>query len=212
MHRRRRPVRGSRDCHGAPDGNAGTDHAHGTGIAIKLVDLTLDDAKTAARALRRTLAAADVTISHSRALEIVATQLGFTDWNTASAQLSARPASFGPAVPVLRIHDEAPAREFYVDYLGFSVEWEHRFEPGMPLYLRVRRGQAVLDLSEHHGDGTPGTVVWLPIPSAAALHAELSRRPHPRLRPGIDRDAPGGPTIEVTDPFGNVLRLCEPVG
>ena len=176
------------------------------------MDLTLDDAKTAARALRRALAAADVTISHSRALEIVATQLGFVDWNTASAQLSAQPAGFGPTVPVLRVHDEARAREFYVDYLGFSVEWEHRFEPGMPLYLRVRRGEAVLDLSEHHGDGTPGTVVWLPIPSAAALHAELSRRPHSRLRPGIDRDAPGGPTIEVTDPFGNVLRLCEPTG
>lgn len=175
------------------------------------MDLTLDDAKTAARSLRRTLAAADVTISHSRALEIVATQLGFTDWNTASAKLSARPAGFGPAVPVLRVQDEARAREFYLDYLGFAVEWEHRFEPGMPLYVRVRRGEAVLDLSEHHGDGTPGTVVWLPIASAVGFHAELSRRPHARLRPGIDREAPGGPTIEVIDPFGNVLRLCEPV-
>ena len=176
------------------------------------MDLTLDDAKTAARALRRTLAAVDVTISHSRALEIVAAQLGFADWNIASARLSAPPADFGPAVPVLRIHDERRAREFYLDYLGFSVEWEHRFEPGMPLYLRVRRGRAVLDLSEHHGDGTPGTVVWLPIARADALQAELSRRPRARLRPGVDRDAPGGPTIEVTDPFGNVLRLCEPNG
>lgn len=197
------------------------------------MDLTLADAKTAARALRRTLADTDVTISHSRALEIVAAQLGFADWNTASARLPAGPsagpeaappagpsaAPFGPgptgfglAVPVLRVQDEARAREFYVDYLGFGVEWEHRFEPGMPLYLRVRRGQAVLDLSEHHGDGTPGTVVWLPVASADALHAELSRPPHARLRPGIDRDAPGGPTIELVDPFGNVLRLCEPSG
>jgi catechol 2,3-dioxygenase-like lactoylglutathione lyase family enzyme len=175
------------------------------------VDLTLDHAKTAARALRRALAATDITISHGRALEIVATQLGFADWNTASAHLS-RPAGLGPAVPVLRVHDETLAREFYVDYLGFSVEWEHRFEPGMPLYQRVRRDQAVLDLSEHHGDGTPGAVVWLPIASATGLNAELSRRPHARLRPGIDRDAPGGPTIEVTDPFGNVLRLCESIG
>lgn len=176
------------------------------------MDLTLTDAKTAARALRRTLAASDVTISHSRALEIVAAQLGFTDWNTASARLPGRSPDFGCAVPVLRIQDEARAREFYVDYLGFGVEWEHRFEPGMPLYLRIRRGQAVLDLSEHHGDGTPGTVVWVPVVSADALHAELSRRPHPRLRPGIDRDAPGGPTIELVDPFGNVLRLSESSG
>jgi catechol 2,3-dioxygenase-like lactoylglutathione lyase family enzyme len=195
------------------------------------VDLTLADAKTAARALRRTLAATDVSITHSRALEIVAAQLGFADWNTAFARLPAGPSAgpeaappagpsaappgpgptdFGCAVPVLRVQDEARAREFYVDYLGFGVEWQHRFEPGLPLYLRIRRGQAVLDLSEHHGDGTPGTVVWVPVASADGLHAELSRRPHARLRPGIDRDAPGGPTIELVDPFGNVLRLCEP--
>ncbi|MDR7385019.1 glyoxalase superfamily protein [Promicromonospora iranensis] len=194
------------------------------------MDLTSRDAKTAARTLRRTLADTGFTISHSRALEIVAAQLGFADWNTASARLPAQlppgrmppgrsgqppgpgSAGFGTAVPVLRVQDEARAREFYVDYLGFDVEWEHRFEPGMPLYLRARRGEAVLDLSEHHGDGTPGTVVWVPVASADALHAELSVRPHARLRPGIDRDAPGGPTIEVTDPFGNVLRFCEPSG
>lgn len=197
------------------------------------MDLTLAHAKTAARALRRTLADTDVTISHSRALEIVAAQLGFADWNTAAARLPAGPPArsstgssagpsaappgpgltgFGSAIPVLRVQDEARAREFYADYLGFEVEWEHRFEPGMPLYLRMRRGQAVLDLSEHHGDGTPGTVVWVPVASADALYAELSRRPYARLRPGIDRDAPGGPTIELVDPFGNVLRLCEPTG
>lgn len=185
----------------------------------ELVELTSDDAKTAARTLRRTLAEIGVAITHSRALELVAAQLGFPDWNTASARLRPRAqptragsADLGRAVPVLRVQDEAHARAFYVDYLAFDVEWEHRFEPGLPLYLRVRRGEAVLDLSEHHGDGTPGTVVWIPVPSAEALHAELSARPHARLRPGFDHDAPGGPTLEVIDPFGNVLRFCESTG
>ncbi|OYN90233.1 glyoxalase superfamily protein [Parenemella sanctibonifatiensis] len=116
----------------------------------------------------------------------------------------------GPAVPVLRIQDVALATEFYVDYLGFGIEWEHRFEPGLPLYARIRRGDTVLDLSEHHGDGTPGTVVWIPIADAESFHAELVARPHRRLRPGIDTDAPGGPTIQVIDPFGNTLRFCQP--
>lgn len=31
-------------------------------------------------------------------------------------------------------------------------------------------------------------------------------------RPGIDRDAPGGPTMTIIDPFGNELRFCEPNG
>jgi hypothetical protein len=42
--------------------------------------------------------------------------------------------SFGPVIPVLRIFDEAKAREFYIGFLGFKIDVEHRFEPGAPLY------------------------------------------------------------------------------
>ena len=80
----------------------------------------------------------------------------------------------------------------------------------MPLYAQVHRDAAVLHLSEHHGDGTPGTVVWVPVRDVRALHGELTGRRHPRLRPGVDIHAPGGPTMEVLDPFDNVLRLCQP--
>lgn len=54
--------------------------------------------------------------------------------------------------PILRIFDEDKAREFYVQFLGFQVDWEHRFEPGLPLYLQVSRDACVLHLSEHHGE------------------------------------------------------------
>ncbi|WP_277601776.1 glyoxalase superfamily protein [Brachybacterium saurashtrense] len=112
--------------------------------------LTPDEAKSAARALRRSLAASGIDISHAQALEHVAHQLGFRDWNTATAQLSRSRGGMGPAVPLLRIQDEDIARRFYVDHLGFAVEWEHRFSPGMPLYARLRRGATTLDLTEHH--------------------------------------------------------------
>jgi catechol 2,3-dioxygenase-like lactoylglutathione lyase family enzyme len=36
---------------------------------------------------------------------------------------------FAAPIPILRIFDEAKARAFYVDWLGFKVDWEHRFEP-----------------------------------------------------------------------------------
>jgi hypothetical protein len=36
--------------------------------------------------------------------------------------------------PVLRIFDYAIAREFYLDWLGFRVDWEHRLD-GAPAYL-----------------------------------------------------------------------------
>jgi hypothetical protein len=38
-----------------------------------------------------------------------------------------RQMSLGPITPVLRCFDEAKTREFYLDFLGFKVDWEHRF-------------------------------------------------------------------------------------
>jgi GNAT superfamily N-acetyltransferase len=34
-------------------------------------------------------------------------------------------ASLGHVTPILRIFDEAEAKEFYVDFLGFKIDWEH---------------------------------------------------------------------------------------
>ncbi|MVA75313.1 VOC family protein [Auraticoccus sp. F435] len=114
------------------------------------------------------------------------------------------------AVPVLRIGEEARAREFYLGVLGLSEVFAHRFEPGLPLYLRVRRDRLELDLSEHTGDGTPGTVVWVAVDDVAALQGELAARWDAGAAPQVDDAAPGGPTLEVGDPFGNVLRFCQP--
>jgi catechol 2,3-dioxygenase-like lactoylglutathione lyase family enzyme len=169
-------------------------------------------AKRAARVLRTELDGGQPVTSHSRALEVVAHQLGFRDWNTAVDRLNRESGpTIGAAVPVLRMFDEGVAREFYVDYLGFRVEWEHRFEPSTPLYTRLTRSGMTIDLSEHHGDGTPGTVLWIPVHDVSALHRELKDNPHGHIRPGVDREAPGGPTLEVIDPFSNVLRFCQPV-
>ena len=46
------------------------------------------------------------------------------------------------SIPVMRMFDEAAARAFYVDYLGFEIEWEHRFHKTAesPLYLKLRLG------------------------------------------------------------------------
>jgi uncharacterized glyoxalase superfamily protein PhnB len=58
--------------------------------------------------------------------------------------------SFGKATPILRIFDEVKAKKFYVDFLGFEVDWEHRFEEGLPLYMQISKNGCVLHLSEHH--------------------------------------------------------------
>jgi hypothetical protein len=92
---------------------------------------SIEQAKQMAKRLRASLESRNQAVTHSTALEMVAHQLGYKDWNTASARLpqeNAQPATtFDKAIPILRIFDETKAREFYLDFLGFSVEFEHRF-------------------------------------------------------------------------------------
>lgn len=124
--------------------------------------------------------------------------------------MAAESSNLSAPVPILRIFDVAKAYEFYRDYLGFTVDWEHRFEPGLPLYAQVSRAAATLHLSEHHGDGTPGTTLWIAVDDIGALHAELASKQYGFARPGAPEDGPGGPGFEVVDPFGNTLRFAQP--
>ena len=55
--------------------------------------------------------------------------------------------NFSGVVPILRIFDVAKADEFYQEFLGFSVDWDHRFDPNAPLYRQVSRGNLILHLS-----------------------------------------------------------------
>lgn len=110
---------------------------------------------------------------------------------------------FRAPVPILRIFDEAKAREFYLDWLGFEVLFEHRFEPGTPIYMGIKKGDCVLHLSEHHGDGTPGTYVRIQVPELEAFHASL--KPYKYYRPGLQDMEWGTREMAVGDGFGNKL-------
>ena len=116
--------------------------------------------------------------------------------------------TFERVVPVLRIFDVGKAKDFYVGYLGFTVDWEHRFSDTAPLYFQVSRDGLVLHLSEHHGDGTPGTVVYVATKGVREYHAELRSKEYPYLNPGFETDEIGT-CITLLDPFGNSLRLNE---
>jgi catechol 2,3-dioxygenase-like lactoylglutathione lyase family enzyme len=118
---------------------------------------------------------------------------------------------FDQTTPILRSFDEARAREFYVGFLGFRVDWEHRFEPGLPLYLQVSRGDCVLHLSEHHGDACPGAALRIRVSDIDALHAELSARPYAHARPSVQLMPWGSRDLAVTDPFGNRLTFTDAV-
>lgn len=128
-----------------------------------------------------------------------------------SAASPSTPLAEAQVIPVLRVFDETKAREFWCAFMGFKIDWEHRFEPGMPLYMQVSRGGMVLHLSEHHGDGSPGVVVFVRMKGLADLQAELAAKRYRHLRPGIEEQPWGMREMTVTDPFGNRIRFAEPL-
>lgn len=110
-------------------------------------------------------------------------------------------------IPQLRITNASRSMEFYVDELGFSVDWEHRFGPGYPLFARLTRQGQTLFLTEHSGDCQVGGAVYFVVSDATQCWAEFEQRGV--VATNALAPTPWG-TVEflVTDPDGNRLRFA----
>jgi catechol 2,3-dioxygenase-like lactoylglutathione lyase family enzyme len=104
-------------------------------------------------------------------------------------------------VPILHVAQAQPSIDWYAQ-LGFEVEWQHVFEPGMPRYISLRRGPARLHLSEHRLDGGPSSHVYLYVEDVDSA-----------VPPGTaPEDCPWGMReARLTDPDGNVVRVGSPL-
>lgn len=108
-------------------------------------------------------------------------------------------------IPILRSFDEGKAKEFYLEFLGFNLDWEHRFEDGLPLYMQISRGNCVLHVSEHHGDSSPGTSLRIKVSDLDQYQKELVAKQYKNSRPGIQEMPWGTSDMAISDPFGNKL-------
>src|SRR3954469_1603560 len=102
-------------------------------------------------------------------------------------------------VPVLRVEDAARAVAWY-RRLGFVKEWEHQFEPGLPWFLSVARGDVRLYLSEHKGDAPPDTLIHLYVDDIDTVSAEFGI--------AVDEEGLAGRECDLVDPDGNRLRVA----
>ena len=107
------------------------------------------------------------------------------------------------AIPIIRIFDEEKAKEFYLDFLGMNLDWEHRFEADSPIYMQVSRGDLVFHLSEHSGDCTPGSKVFVNTNELDKLYQEITSKGYKYNRPEITTAPWGDRIMEVVDPFSN---------
>lgn len=119
--------------------------------------------------------------------------------------------SFGKTTPILRSFDEAKAKEFYLDFLGFNLDFEHRFAAGMPLYMQLSRDACVLHLSEHHGDCSPGAALRIETDELEAFRDRLVAKRYKNACPGIEVMPWGSRDMSIVDPFGNRLTFTNAI-
>ena len=139
------------------------------------------DAKAMAQALRDNLKSKNIALSVAESLELVAKQFGIDNWNILAAKVTdtgTRPKAsegveFFATIPVIRMFDVGKAKEFYVDFLGFTIDWEGHIREGGPLYMQLSRDGLTLHLSEHHGDAAPGGTIELASRAGGGARAQI---------------------------------------
>lgn len=117
----------------------------------------------------------------------------------ASATTTAPAATLGGATPIFRVADVEVSLAYYVERLGFAVEWR---DGGV---ASVRRGDAALMLCADD-QGHAGTWAWIATSDVDRLYAELAER-GARLRHPPTNYPWGSRECQVTDPDGHVLRF-----
>jgi catechol 2,3-dioxygenase-like lactoylglutathione lyase family enzyme len=219
--------------------NASTDHHRSPDVEDRIMR-TFRDAKAMAKALRaEAFARRQVHFSHSECLEIVARQFGFDNWNILAARIEDAANSrivpqaevggaavtdprraTGTTIPVLRIFSVDKALDFYVEFLGFTLDFGGPADgPGTPFYGQVLRAGTTLHLTEQPYDPGHGATVHIWLSGLDDLHRVLSKRREemgsrvwgPAVWvPDIEEVPWDARVLTIPDPFGNHLRFSEP--
>ncbi len=114
-------------------------------------------------------------------------------------------------IPVLRVFDYEKTIEFYVGWLGGQVVWEHKPD-GLPFYMQISISGMAINLSQHHGDCSPGALIMITdFKDLRAYHQILTEKKYVFMRPGVEKVEwdPNSITMTVTDPFHNRIEFCE---
>lgn len=109
---------------------------------------------------------------------------------------------------LLAVGDLDVARRFYGDHLSLPMRFELR-DLGVPAF-GLGRGRPALvvrrrEVAEHPPRDTPR--VWLEVPDARAAASELRAAGVPSV--GEPFEVQTGWTVEVADPWGNVIGLTD---
>jgi catechol 2,3-dioxygenase-like lactoylglutathione lyase family enzyme len=109
-------------------------------------------------------------------------------------------------VPTLRITSYERSKAFFVDGLGFQIDWEHRFKPHFPVFMQVSREELSFFLSAHSGDCAVGGLIHLYVSNVDAWFAEFQGR-NISVKEPPNESLPGLRSMTVVDPDGNKIMI-----
>lgn len=113
-------------------------------------------------------------------------------------------------IQILRIFDEAKAKDHYVGFLGFKIDWEHRFGDNSPVFMQISKDDCVIQMSEHCGDGCPGASMHVRVNSLDEFIRALNEKKYKYSKPGVVDTDWGLRESVIPDPFGNKIVFFEP--
>ncbi len=111
-------------------------------------------------------------------------------------------------IPTFRITDYEKAIEFYIDLLGFKVDWEHKFGETEPIYMQISKNGLVLHLSENVRFKN-GVIIFVETKGIEQFRNNILNTENENLIPEILTTNWNTKQLEIEDPFGNLLRFNE---
>jgi catechol 2,3-dioxygenase-like lactoylglutathione lyase family enzyme len=109
-------------------------------------------------------------------------------------------------MPTLRITEYLRSKAFYVDGLGFQIDWEHRFKPDLPVFMQVSRDGLAFFLTEHTGDCPVGGLIHIYVSNVDVWFAEFRSRGVP-VKEAPNESLQGLRSMTIVDPDGNKLMI-----
>lgn len=111
-------------------------------------------------------------------------------------------------IPAFRITDYTRSKAFYVEGLGFRIDWEHRFEPQFPVFAQISKDDMTLYLTEHTGDCQVGGLIHFFVPDVDSWYNEIKSKLDSFIAEPPNEGLEGLRMMTVADPDGNQLRIC----
>ena len=109
-------------------------------------------------------------------------------------------------VPALQSNDAVESYAFYHLMLGFEKNWDHRYEPGLPLFIPIPNGVSMVFITEYKDESAFDMELYLYANGACSIESNAKTQ-------GAVFDVElhemlyGAKEFTINDPGGNKLRI-----